>query len=88
MTDNKKVWIPCEVKKGPFSDERTVKITSGESEAVAFVGTDFLREPVEGGHTFIKVDVVSESKDTIVAKIPGVSISNKSITINKSDMEE
>jgi hypothetical protein len=48
------VCVPCEVKKGPFSDERMVKI----GEAVAFVNTRFLKSPIETGKTTVIAQII------------------------------
>jgi hypothetical protein len=41
-----RVWVPCEVKPGPFSDERFVKIcVNGENPWLGFVPVDRLKEP-------------------------------------------
>jgi len=33
-----RIWIPCEVKPGPFSDERMVRVQSQAGEWLGFVG--------------------------------------------------
>lgn len=69
------VWIRCEVKPGPFADERRVRLTSPLGEWVGFVPVTFLREPILEGETTIRVIVVDVQKDRFSAKIPGQGIS-------------
>jgi hypothetical protein len=46
------VRVPCEVKSGPFSNERLVRVQGGEPESwVGFVPIWYLQEPVEQGET-------------------------------------
>lgn len=48
------VWIPCEVRPGPFSDERLVKVADAEAEWVGFVSTMALQTPVREGRSALK----------------------------------
>ena len=70
------VWIPCEVKPGPFSDERRVriKINSSSKEWVGYVPVSYLQEPVTEGETKIRVLIVDVHDDSFCAKIPGEGI--------------
>src|SRR5437867_3584700 len=54
------VWISCEVKPGPFSDERMVKAVSaiGGDAWVGFAPVSALKDPVVSGATLIKALVV------------------------------
>ena len=53
----RKVWIPCEVKPGPFSDERIIRIPA-EEDWVAFVNVGALREPVVRGFSSVRAVIV------------------------------
>lgn len=68
------VWIPCEVKPGPFSDERMVRITSDLGEWLGFVPIWSLREPLQEGKTYIKGIVETVEEDRFTARLPGHSI--------------
>ncbi len=68
------VWIPCEVKPGPFPDERRVRIQSSLGEWIGFVPATTLQEPIEEGETKIRVVIVEVLEDRFSAKIPGESI--------------
>jgi len=74
MRPGARVWLPCEVKSGPFSNERLVKVISEAGEAVAFVPVCHLREPVESGETSVLSVVVETNDETFRAKILGHAI--------------
>jgi len=38
------VWLPCEVRPGPFPNEKRVYVKLGDAEWVGFVNTRALRE--------------------------------------------
>ncbi|HSK80825.1 MAG TPA: hypothetical protein VLQ45_30515 [Thermoanaerobaculia bacterium] len=40
------IWVPCEVKPGPFSDERLVRVRDSGREWLGFVQANRLREPI------------------------------------------
>ena len=69
------VWIPCEVKPGPFSDERQVKLSSSWGEWLGFVPVSYLQEPVLEGFTKIRVLVIDVQNDRFSARIPGEGVS-------------
>ena len=69
------VWIPCEVKPGPFPDERRVRLSSPFMEWVGFVPVSYLQEPVLEGETKIRVLVVDVQNDRFSARVPGEGIS-------------
>jgi len=68
------IWIPCEVKPGPFSDERRVRLSSAIKEWVGFVPVSVLQAPILEGETKIRVFVVEVQNDRFSAKIPGEGI--------------
>jgi hypothetical protein len=69
------VWIPCEVKPGPFPDERRVRLTSDLGEWVGFVPVSYLEEPKTEGRTRIRVLIVDVEGDTFNVRVPGEGIS-------------
>ena len=66
-----RVWIPCEVKTGPFSNERLVRVESPAGESVAFVSTAHLRDPVVTGRTFVDAVVTTVEGGTFTAVMLG-----------------
>lgn len=71
------IWIPCEVKPGPFSDERRVRIASDSGEWLGYVPVSYLQEPILEGQTKIRALIVDVSQDTFCAKIPGERVAGK-----------
>lgn len=71
------IWIPCEVKEGPFPDERLVRVRSDLGDSLAFVRTEFLKEPISEGQTFVRALVVDVHGEKFIAELPGQEISSK-----------
>jgi hypothetical protein len=68
------VWLPCEVKPGPFSNERAVRIESSNDSWIGFVDVRFLREPVSEGMTYVRALIVAVEQDRFHARLPGHSV--------------
>lgn len=66
-----KIWIPCEVKPGPFSNERVVRVRENDNDWLGFVQVKQLREPILEGSTFIGAKVVSVNDRSFKARLPG-----------------
>jgi hypothetical protein len=64
-------WIPCEVKPGPFSDERLARIANAEAEWVGFVATSALQSPIAQGHTALKAVILDVSGTRYLAQPVG-----------------
>jgi|GraSoiStandDraft_5_1057265.scaffolds.fasta_scaffold14479_3 hypothetical protein len=70
-----RIWIPCDVKPGPFSNERFVKVcVNGGSPWFGFVPDFHLREPILEGRTLLPALVVSITGDKFTARIPGEAL--------------
>ena len=67
------VWVPCEVRPGPFCNERRVLIEDGDNEWFGFVATHWLKDKVEEGRDQVlaKVVDIQLEKGTFHAAIPG-----------------
>jgi len=72
-----RVWIPCQVKEGPFPDERVVRVHSALGDSLAFVRTNFLKDPILAGDTFVCAIVVDVRGDKFIAELPGQEIGSK-----------
>lgn len=70
------VWIPCEVKPGPFSDERIIRIQSERGEWLAFVHVSELRNPIIEGSTFVRAVISSVEGGRFNARIAGEPVSS------------
>lgn len=66
------VWIPCEVKPGPFSDERMVLVEGGDQGPwIGFVNVSALRDA--HGRTFVRAKVSEVGPTSFSARLPGHS---------------
>lgn len=66
------VWIPCEVKKGPFPDERLVRVHSVFGEWLAFISSHHLKDTnITEGRTEVPAIVIDVIGDHYLAKLPG-----------------
>jgi hypothetical protein len=70
------VWIPCEVKPGPFSDERIIRIPSERGEWVAFVHVNELRQPIENGSTYVRAVILNVEGGRFNARIAGEPVTS------------
>jgi len=70
------IWLPCEVKPGPFSDERAVRVTDGDRVWVGFVGIRHLRTPETTGKTWIRGVVAAVENDRFSVRLPGHSVTS------------
>lgn len=65
------IWIPCEVKPGPFSNERLVLLQSKVDEWMGFVQSYSLKNDVSEGENSVKGQVVDVNCEVLTAKIFG-----------------
>lgn len=72
------IWLPCEVRPGPFSNERMVRVATHGDPWVGFVDMQFLREPIVEGSTDIRARIVDLSGDSFLAALPGDPVSSSS----------
>jgi hypothetical protein len=68
------IWVPCEVKPGPFSDERMARVHSELGDWVGFVPATSLKEPVLSGATQISALVIDVKNGRYSARIPGEAV--------------
>jgi hypothetical protein len=71
------IWLSCEVKPGPFSDERMVRVTSpsGAEVWVGFASVSVLKDPaVVSGSTSIKALIVEVKNNRVEAQPMGSSL--------------
>jgi hypothetical protein len=67
----KLVWIPCDVKPGPFSNERIVRLRSDRGDWLAFVLVDALRDPIVEGSTFVRAVIIDVNGSRFYARVAG-----------------
>lgn len=67
-----RIWIPCEVKPGPFSDERMVRVETQAGEWLGFVDVRLLRDRgLTEGRTSVLATVEAVSGQRFTARLPG-----------------
>jgi hypothetical protein len=69
-----RIWFPCEVKPGPFSDERLVRVSESGHEWIGFVPSHHLKESILEGRTQIPALVVSVSGESFTVRFPGEAL--------------
>lgn len=65
------VWIPCDVTRGVFPDERHVKIESSDGRWAGFVDVAQLRDEITDGRTAIRATIVETDHGRLAARLPG-----------------
>jgi hypothetical protein len=66
-------WLPCEVKKGPFPNERRVYIKTETSDWFGFVSTTELKDKREEGKDHVRATVLAIEPDSVIVQIRGQS---------------
>jgi hypothetical protein len=70
------IWIPCEVRPGPFDDERLIRVESESGEWVGFVNIRWLAQPIEKGRSAVRAVVEDVKGGSFHARIRGHSPSH------------
>ena len=71
----RQVWLCCDVKPGPFDNERFVRVPSSLGEWIGFIPTSYLEEPIVEGKTKVTAKVLEIREDRSALQIPGESLS-------------
>jgi len=74
LVPGRRVWVPCEVKPGPFSNERMVRIIGPAGEWLGFVPDVLLRDCIDRGETAVQGIVDEVSNGTVSLFLPGASV--------------
>ena len=70
-----RLWLPCEVKPGPFTDERRVLVHGEGGNWVGFVNVRWLQEKeAEDGHNAVLAKVVEVEESSFRARIRGSAL--------------
>ncbi len=83
-----KVWLPCEVKPGPFSNERLVRIQLPKGPWVGFVDISALKEAVEKGSTYVLARVTKVSGSTVTAIVQGHALDSRYVQAPSATMQK
>ena len=71
------MWLPCEVKAGPFSDERMVLVIADDSEWFGFVNVRWLKKKGLEDQDEVLARVVDVEGPTFRARIPGSALQSE-----------
>lgn len=72
IEEGSQVWIPCQVKPGPFPDERMVRVQNNGDDWLGFVPVSVLKDPtVTEGENYIRATVVEVQGNHFTAMLPG-----------------
>ena len=77
LSAGRTVWIPCEVKPGPFSNERLVRVEGEPESWVGFVPIWYLRDAIERGRTEVRAVVAEMRGEQFLARIPGHALASR-----------
>ena len=66
-----RMWLPCHVKPGPFSDERMVLVEGDKGEWFGFVNVRWLKSGEDEGTDEVLARVVEVDGSMFKARIPG-----------------
>ena len=69
-----KVWLPCTVSPGSFSNERAVRIDLGDWHWMGFVNVCLLKEKIEEGTDQVLANILRLTDSTFEASIPGEAV--------------
>jgi len=75
-----KVWIPCDVRRSVFPDERLVRLESPTGAWDGIVDVRQLRDEIEEGRTSIAATVIESSAGRVSARLPGQTRRNTYLT--------
>lgn len=81
------VWIPCEVRVGPFPDERKVYVPSANGDWFGFVNTSELDKKVLNGPDRVRGVVLALGPNGVLLGINGQSPASKALTAKPSLIE-
>ena len=81
------VWLRCEVKPGPFPNERLVRITLPSGSWVGFVDTTALKNPVKEGSTHVLGRITQVKDNDIVALVQGHAFDTRQVQESTDQVE-
>ena len=72
-----RMWLPCVVNPGAFSDERVVVVRADDSEWVGFVNVRWLRRYGSEDTDEVLAKVVDADDSTFRARVPGNALQSR-----------
>lgn len=84
-----RVWIKCEVKPGPFSNERLTRIQTVQGEDwIGFVDERNLKNAVQTGATRVLGRILTLEGNEIVVLVQGHAIDRRQARTSRSAAEK
>ncbi|MGH7815394.1 MAG: hypothetical protein ACREQI_15490 [Candidatus Binataceae bacterium] len=80
------IWLPCQVRSGPFPDERRVYVSIGPSEWFGFVNVSELRQGLPEGDDHVKAMVTGGKGDQVTLGIRGAAPASNAIRAQRSSL--
>ena len=80
------IWLGCEVKPGPFSNERLVRIQLPSEPWIGFVDVQALKEPIEQGNTLVLAQIVEVGEKLVKAIVQGHSFSTRQVQTSRAEV--
>ena len=83
------VWLPCQVKRGPFSNERLVRIhIPPNKDWVGFVDVDYLKDKeMESGETEVLARVTATDAHSITLIVQGHALDSRYVQVPKDTVQ-
>lgn len=82
-----RIWLSCEVKPGPFSNERLVRIQPSPEPWIGFVDVKALKESIEKGPTFVLAQIVEINRDSVTALVQGHAFNTRQVQTPTSEVQ-
>lgn len=82
-----RVWLPCEVKPGPFSNERLVRIQLLTDIWVGFVDTNALKDQLETGSTHVLALITAIEEDEVTALVQGHAFDTRQVQASTAKVQ-
>jgi hypothetical protein len=80
-------WVPCEVKSGPFPNERRVYVKIGNNEWFGFVDASQLKEGGKQEHDFVRAVILEVQPQGVVLGINGQSPASRPLETSSSEID-
>lgn len=81
------VWLRCEVKPGPFPNERLVRISLPSGSWVGFVDTTALKNPVNEGSTHVLGRITQVKDNDLIAIVQGHALDARQVQESTDQVE-
>lgn len=82
-----RVWLRCEVKPGPFSNERLTRIQLPTEPWIGFVDISALKEPIEKGNTYVLALITTVEEDSITALVQGHAFNTRQVQTSTAEVQ-